>query len=129
MEGSLAVTLARAEVRPIGPVGVPLRSWWFGVRIWGAMMLALYAAFWLQLEGASSAAVCVAILALPTRGQAYQKAFYRVLATVLGVVVSVVVTSLFSQSRDLYVVAFAGWLALCVFAAGFLDGNRAYGPC
>ena len=122
-----AVTLAPAGVRPVGPVGVPLRSWWFGLRIWGAMMLALYAAFWLQLEGASSAAVCVAILALPTRGQAYQKAVYRVLATVLGVVVSIVLTGLFSQSRDLYVVAFAGWLALCVFAAGFLDGNRAYG--
>ena len=38
------------------------------------MMLALYAAFWLQLENASPAAVTVGILAMSTRGQAYRKA-------------------------------------------------------
>jgi uncharacterized membrane protein YccC len=37
-------------------------------------MVALYAAFWVQLESASTAVVTVGILALQTRGQAYEKA-------------------------------------------------------
>src|SRR5271170_8298853 len=54
--------------------GFPLSAWAFALRIWAAMMLGLYAAFWLQLDSGSSAAVTVGILALQTRGQTYQKA-------------------------------------------------------
>jgi uncharacterized membrane protein YccC len=90
-------------------------------------MVALYAAFWLQLESASSAAVTVGILALQTRGQAYEKAFYRILATIIGVVASFVIAGLFPQSRELFLIGFAAWLGLCVYVGGLLDGNRAYG--
>jgi uncharacterized membrane protein YccC len=107
--------------------GFPLPAWTFALRIWAAMMVALYAAFWLELESASSAAVTVGILALQTRGQAYQKAVYRILSTVIGVVASFAIGGIFAQSRELFVLAFAGWLGLCVYVGGFLDGNRAYG--
>jgi len=107
--------------------GFPLSAWAFALRTWAAMMVALYAAFWLQLESASSAAVTVGILALQTRGQAYQKAVYRILCTIVGVVASFAVGGMFAQSRELFVLAFAGWLGLCVYVGGFLDGNRAYG--
>ncbi len=120
------VTAARAEAVPLTFAGFPAARWLFGLRIWSAMMLALYVAFWLELDGASSAATCVAILALPTRGQALEKAFYRAVATVVGVAASIAIAGLFSQARDLFVVAYAGWLGLCVFGAAFFDGNKAY---
>jgi uncharacterized membrane protein YccC len=107
--------------------GFPLSAWAFALRTWAAMMLALYAAFWLQLGNASPAAVTVGILALSTRGQAYQKAVYRVLMTVVGVVASIVIAGLFAQARDLFVVAYASWFGLCAYVCGLLDGNRAYG--
>ena len=107
--------------------GFPPSAWAFALRIWAAMMVGLYAAFWLQLESASSAAVTVGILALQTRGQVYQKAVYRVLATIIGVVASFVIAGLFPQTRDLFLIGFAGWLGLCVYVGGLLDGNRAYG--
>src|SRR6202790_4746230 len=122
----VAVTLFRSVSGTIPIAGFPLSAWAFALRIWAAMTVALYAAFWLQLESASSAAVTVAILARPTRGQAYQKAVYRVLATIIGVVASFVIAGLFPQSRSLFVIGFAGWLGLCVYAGGLLDGNRAY---
>jgi uncharacterized membrane protein YccC len=122
----VAVTLAQSVSRTITIAGFPLSCWAFALRIWAAMMVALYAAFWLQLESASSAAVTVAILALQTRGQTYQKAAYRVLATIVGVVASFVIAGLFPQSRSLFVIGFAGWLGLCVYVSGLLDGNRAY---
>jgi uncharacterized membrane protein YccC len=122
----VAVTLVQSVSRTITIAGFPLSTWAFALRIWAAMMVALYAAFWLQLESASSAAVTVAILARPTRGQAYQKAVYRVLATIIGVVASFVIAGLFPQSRTLFVIGFAAWLGLCVYVGGLLDGNRAY---
>src|SRR5882757_892797 len=123
----VAVTLVQGVSRTITIAGFPLSTWAFALRIWAAMMLALYAAFWLQLDSASSAAVTVGILALPTRGQAYEKAAYRILATVIGILASLVIAGLFGQSRDLMVLACAVWVGICVFAAGLLDGNRSYG--
>src|SRR5258708_36303073 len=122
----VAVTLVQGVSRTITIAGFPLSTWAFALRIWAAMMVALYVAFWLQLESASSAAVTVAILALQTRGQTYQKAAYRVLATIIGAGASIVIAGLFPQSRSLFVIGFAGWLGLCVYVSGLLDGNRAY---
>src|ERR1700676_3516143 len=122
----VAVTLVQGVSRTITIAGFPLSTWAFALRIWAAMMVGLYAAFWLQLESASSAAVTVAILARPTLGQTYQKAVYRVVATIIGVVASLVIAGLFPQSRSLFLIGFAGWLGLCVYVGGLLDGNRAY---
>jgi Fusaric acid resistance protein family len=116
-----AVTLVQGVSRTITIAGFPLSVWLFALRIWAAMMVALYAAFWLQLESASSAAVTVGILALQTRGHAYQKAAYRVLATIIGVVASIVIAGLFAQSRSFLVLGFAGWLGLCVYAEVTFD--------
>src|SRR5258705_522941 len=60
----VAVTLVESASRTITIAGFPLSTWAFALRIWATMMVALYAAFWLQLESASSAAVTVGILAL-----------------------------------------------------------------
>jgi len=104
-----------------------LRGWSFALRTWVATMTALYMAFWLQLENAYSAVVCVAILALPTRGQAYEKALYRVGGTFIGFLASLAIVGLFNGTRELFILAFAAWMALCGYVASFLDGNRAYG--
>ncbi|WP_439375661.1 FUSC family protein [Bradyrhizobium sp. DASA03120] len=104
----------------------PIGSLAFAVRVWLATILALFVAFWLELEAPSTAAVTVAILAEPTRGQALDKAVFRSVATILGVIASIVVTGLFPQSRDLMLAATSVWLGLCVFAAKLLDGYRAY---
>jgi uncharacterized membrane protein YccC len=107
--------------------GFPLSAWTFALRTWGAVMLALYVAFWLQLENAWLAPLTVGILSLQTRGQAYQKAVYRLLMTIVGVVVSIIIAGLFAQARDLFVIAYASWLGLCVYVGGLSDGNRAFG--
>jgi uncharacterized membrane protein YccC len=112
---------------PFTFIGLPLTAWGFAFRTWIAMMASLYAAFWLQLQSASSAAVCVGILALPTRGQAYDRGFYRFAGTVVGVVASIVISGLFNGVRDLFILAFASWMALSVYAASLTDGSRAYG--
>jgi uncharacterized membrane protein YccC len=120
------MTLVPSVRRTLTIAGFPLSAWAFALRIWAAMMVGLYAAFWLQLASASTAAITVGVLAMPTRGQAYHKAVYRVLATIVGVVASFVIAGLFPQSPGLFMIGFAGWLGLCVYVGGLFDGNRAY---
>ncbi len=119
-------TRAVTETRPLVFAGFPARSWAFALRVWLAMLLALYVSFWLELDSPSTAAVTVAILALPTRGQGMEKAVYRLLATVIGVAASIAIAGIFSQTDALLLAMFGIWVGLCVYAAGMLDGNRAY---
>jgi len=115
-----------ASPQPITFAGLPGESWAYAIRIWLAVVLALYVSFWLELEAPASAAITVAILALPTRGLGLDKAVFRLLATVLGVASSFVIVGVFAQSDMIMLWVFAAWIGLCVFTVGMLDGNRAY---
>jgi uncharacterized membrane protein YccC len=105
---------------------IPIHIWAHAFRIWLAAVVALYMAFWMQLGGASSAAVTVAILALPTRGAALAKAANRIAATLIGATVSVVIAGLFPGERIAMLGAFVCWICLCVFVASYLRGYQAY---
>ncbi|KRP85482.1 hypothetical protein AOQ73_38275 [Bradyrhizobium pachyrhizi] len=118
--------VATTTEQPLTIAKIPVGSWSFAIRLWLATILALFVSFWLQLESPTTAALTVAVLAEPTRGQALDKARWRLLATVVGVTASIAITGLFSQARDLILAAFAVWLGVCVFAAKLLDGYRAY---
>src|SRR4029077_750305 len=80
----------------------------------------------LQLGGASSAAVTVAILAQPTRGAALAKAVNRIAATFIGAAMSVVIAGLFPGERIGLLAAFILWICVCVFVGSYFRGFRAY---
>ena len=105
---------------------IPLHTWAYALRIWLAAVVALYVAFWLQLGGASSAAVTVAILAQQTRGAALAKAANRIAATLIGATMSVVIAGLFPGERIGMLGAFVCWICICVFVASYLRGFQAY---
>src|ERR1700675_2272828 len=105
---------------------VPVHIWAYAVRVSLAAVVALYVAFWLQLGGASSAAVTVAILAQPTRGAALSKAANRIAATLIGVTMSVVIAGLFPGERIGMLGACVCWICICVFVASYLRGFQAY---
>lgn len=105
---------------------IPLHIWGHALRIWLAAVAALYVAFWLQLGGASSAAVTVAILAQPTRGAALAKAVNRIAATFIGATMSIVIAGLFPGERVGLLGAFILWMCVCVFIASYFRGFRAY---
>src|ERR1700682_2032004 len=105
---------------------IPVHIWAYSFRIWLAAVIALYVAFWLQLGGASSAAVTVAILAQPTRGAAFAKAANRIAATLIGATMSVVIAGLFPGARIGMLGAFVCWICICVFGASHFRGSQAY---
>lgn len=105
---------------------IPVHLWAHAFRIWLAAVVALYIAFWLQLGGASSAAVTVAVLAQPARGAALAKAVNRVAATLIDATVSVVIAGLFSGERIGMLGAFVCWICICVFVASYFRGYQVY---
>ena len=107
-------------------VGFPASSWAFAIRVWLALALALYVSFLLELQSPSSAALTVTILAIPTRGQGFERAGYRLIATAAGVVASIAIAGVFAQTDALLIVVLAAWIGLCVYVAGLVGGNRAY---
>src|SRR6266576_2573522 len=105
---------------------IPVHIWGHALRIWLAAVTALYVAFWLQLGGASSAAVTVAILAQRTRGAALAKAVNRIAATFVGATMSIVIAGLFPGERVGLLAAFILWMCVCVFVGSYFRGFRAY---
>src|SRR5215831_16906681 len=85
----------------------------FAIRLWGAVCLALLVAFWLQLDnpywaGASATVVCQLQL-----GASLRKGWFRMIGTVAGAIVIVVLTACFPQNRIAYLGLLALWGGLC----------------
>ncbi|GBR40689.1 fusaric acid resistance protein FusB [Neoasaia chiangmaiensis NBRC 101099] len=99
----------------------------FSLRTWLALVLALAAAFWAQIDAPAGAGVSVMILAQPFRGQALSKALYRLLGTAAGVVASVLLAAAFGQDRPLFLGGVALWLAFCAFIGTLERDFRSYG--
>ncbi len=109
------------------PGGFPPGTLGFAARTVLALMLAYYVSFWIQLSSASTAGVCVAIVAQPQTGGAISKAKYRVIGTLIGGIAAVIATAVFGQDRTMLLAAFILWLAACSFTASLLKDFRAYG--
>ena len=99
----------------------------YALRTAAALVLAYGVGFYAQLPTASSAGITVGIIAQPSAGMALSKAFYRVLGTVIGCIVSIVFGAAFGQDRTMLLFAFALWMGLCSAAAAILRDFRSYG--
>ena len=119
----------KAEREPL--LTLPSMPWpegttWFAFRTWIALGVGFYAAFWLELDGASSAGVCVLILAQPAQGMVLSKSIYRFAATVIGVAVAIVLTALFPQDRTMLLASFAVVMAIETALGTILRDFRSY---
>jgi uncharacterized membrane protein YccC len=134
--------MTEAEVRPGGPpgqsrtlfdarrltkalraAGPPLL---FGLRLWASVCLALYVAFWLELDNAYWAGTTAAIACQPHLGASLRKGWFRLIGTVVGAIAIVVLTACFPQHRALFLISLALWGAGCAFVATLLRNFAAY---
>jgi uncharacterized membrane protein YccC len=99
----------------------------FGLRVWAAVSLALYVAFWLELDNAYWAGTSAAIVCQSSLGASLRKASFRMIGTVVGAVAIVVLTACFPQSRIGFLVGLAVWGAACGFVATILRNFASYG--
>src|SRR5277367_545501 len=98
----------------------------FGVRLWIAVCLALYIAFWLELDNAYWAGTTAAIVCQPSVGASLRKGWFRMIGTAVGAVVIVVLTACFPQDRLGFLLSLALWGAACGLVATLLHNFAAY---
>jgi uncharacterized membrane protein YccC len=115
---TFAAHLANAS-RAAGP---PL---FFGLRLWISVCLALYLAFWLELDNPYWAGTTAALVCQPHLGASLRKGWYRMIGTVVGGVAIVVLTACFPQNRVAFLVGLALWGAGCAFVATILRNSLA----
>ena len=98
----------------------------FGLRLWAAVVLALYIAFWLQLDNAYWAGTSAAIVSQPSLGASLRKGWFRMVGTVVGAAAIVVLTACFVQDRWGFLVALALWGAASGLVATLLHNFAGY---
>lgn len=102
-------------------------TWIFVFKTVLAAFLALWIGFRFGIDNARSAMLTVLIVAQPQSGLVVAKSFYRVLGTLVGLVVTIILLGLFSQARELLVISVAVWIGICVAGAAYFRGFRTYG--
>jgi uncharacterized membrane protein YccC len=118
--GGPAAGRVAGALRSVGP---PLL---FGLRLWASVCLALYVAFWLELDNPFWAGTSAAIVCQPHLGASLRKGWYRMIGTSIGAVVIVVLTACFPQARAPFLVALALWAAACALVATLLHNFASY---
>ena len=77
----------------------------YGLRVWASVSLALYIAFWLELDAPFWAGTSAALVAQPTLGASIRKGWFRLIGTVVGAAVIFLISVCFPQERSLFLVS------------------------
>ena len=100
--------------------------WAYTFRIFLAATLALGSAYYLQITPPYSAATTVFLVAHPMQGITLSKGFWRVIGTIFGAAVSVVLMAIFAQTPPLFILGFAFWLGACSAVSTLFRYFRGY---
>jgi uncharacterized membrane protein YccC len=98
----------------------------FGLKVFGAAMLAFYIGLVLNLDRPFWAMTTAFIVAQPLTGMAVAKGFYRLAGTGVGAAIAVVNLIGFAGAPELQALGFASWLATCVYLGAIDRTARAY---
>ena len=98
----------------------------FGLRLWASVCLALYAAFWLQLNNPFWAPISAAVVCQPRLGASLNKARYRLVGTIIGAIFIVALSAAFPQDRVGFLLGLALWGAAATFSSTILQNYAGY---
>jgi uncharacterized membrane protein YccC len=98
----------------------------FSLKCFVAGMLALYLAFQLGLERPFWGMMTTYIVASPLSGSVRSKALYRVLGTVVGSTIAVLLVPTLANAPELLALALACWVGICLYISLLDRTPRSY---
>lgn len=101
-------------------------SWAFVFKTLLSAFLALWLAYRLELPQPTTVLATVFIVMQTQSGQVLAKSFYRLLGTLLGLAVMVLLIALFNQERVLFMLCLGLWIGLCTAGAARYRDFRGY---
>ena len=99
----------------------------FALKTSVAGLLALWISFRLDFAQPQWALMTVFIISRPESGLVMTKGFYRVLGTIAGSAAALILTGLFAQSTELFILSLATWIGLNVALAARYRNFQSYG--
>ena len=102
-------------------------AWAHVTRVVLAAWLALYIAYFVQLDSPYWEITTVLAVADPVRRALFSKSQWRILGTIVGAVAMVTLMAAFPQQPVLFMAGVAVWLGIFTFIASLLRVFRAYG--
>lgn len=98
----------------------------YGLRLSASVILALAAAYWLELDNAFWAGTSAGIVCQPSLGASLRKGWFRAIGTAVGAIFIVALTALFPQSRAGMLIGLDLWCGLCGLMATVLRNFAGY---
>src|SRR5271163_4150165 len=123
---SISLAFSRRDGRLADALIAAVPPLLFALRLWASVCLALYIAFWLELDNPFWAGTSSAIVCQPQLGAALRKGWFRMVGTVIGATMVVVLTACFPQDRIGFLGLLAVWGGLCAFTATVLRNFASY---
>ncbi|CAI3931207.1 FUSC family protein [Commensalibacter papalotli (ex Botero et al. 2024)] len=99
---------------------------YFALRTMFASYLALAIALWMQLDSPKWAMMTVWVVAQTSPGETISKSKWRVMGTLVGVVVAVAIVAAFPQQPLIFDICIALWVGGCCFWGSLIRGSSAY---
>ncbi|MCS4504874.1 FUSC family protein [Arhodomonas aquaeolei] len=100
----------------------------FALKATLAMLLALYAALWFDLERPYWALIAAAFLQIrPMSGMVIEKGLCQIGGTLIGAVAGIAVMALSAQAAAPALYALTLWVMACAYAGSLMRGNFTYG--
>jgi len=91
-----------------------------------ACLLAMWLSLRFELDQPRTAMMTVAIVMQSRSGMVFTKSYYRLLGTLVGVVVSFVLVAFFAQERVLFLFYMALWIGLCTAGSMIYRNHQSY---
>ncbi len=92
-----------------------------------ASLLAMWLSLRFELEQPRTAMLTVAIVMQSRSGMVFAKSYYRLLGTLVGIIVSLILVALFAQERVLFLLSMALWIGLCAAGSMVYRNHQSYG--
>jgi uncharacterized membrane protein YccC len=101
--------------------------WIFAAKTTASGLIALLVAFTFNLDQPYWALLTVFIVSQPLQsGQVLAKSFYRIVGTLIGAAVALLLVALCAQERILFLGGLALWIGLCAFGSQYARNFAAY---
>jgi len=117
---------------------VPLQSAWrdwlhdealtigYMLKVLLACLLAMWLSLRFELSQPRTAMMTVAIVMQSRSGMVFAKSYYRLLGTIVGVLVSLLLVALFAQERVLFLLCMAIWIGGCTAGSMIYRNHQSY---
>jgi uncharacterized membrane protein YccC len=98
----------------------------FAAKTTASGLISLLIAFTFNLDQPQWALLTVFIVSQPQSGLVLAKSFYRIVGTLIGAAVALLLVALFAQERVLFLGVLALWIGVCTFGSQYARNFAAY---